>query len=193
MKKNKKAEKKPSLLKWLLAAAAAVAILYTWMLPPARKPKKQYPFAILLGCPCRRDGSMSTSQVLRCRLAMAAWSSYKTLVITGGAVKNQWPEAVTMASYIEERCPIPVMVEDKSRTTWENLENVRQIIGDVPVLLLTSSLHAPRAQAMARHFFSDVAVLTYREVRLKHILREMGSRHVYLTTELKKKIVPGSK
>ncbi len=129
---------------------------------------------------------MSRSQVERCRLAMAAWSSYRTLVITGGAVKNKWPEAQTMAAYIRTRCPIPVVIEDKSRTTWENLKNTREIIGDVPVLLLTSSLHAPRAQAMARHFFSDVAVQTYRENRLKHVLRELVSRKIYIVMELKK-------
>lgn len=173
-------------LTWLLGLTALAVGLYLWLLPPVKKPRKQYPFAILLGCPCRKDGSMSRSQVERCRLAMAAWSSYRTLVITGGAVKNKWPEAQTMAAYIRTRCPIPVVIEDKSRTTWENLKNTREIIGDVPVLLLTSSLHAPRAQAMARHFFSDVAVQTYRENRLKHVLRELVSRKIYIVMELKK-------
>ncbi|WP_294731488.1 YdcF family protein [uncultured Faecalibaculum sp.] len=190
MKRNRKTSHLRSFLKWLLALGAIGAGFYYWMLPPVKKPRKQYPFAILLGCPCRQDGSMSRSQVERCKLAMAAWSSYRTLVITGGAVKNQWPEARTMAAYIESRCPIPVVIEDQSRTTWENLKNTRQIIGDVPVLLLTSSLHAPRAQAMARHFFSDVAVQTYRENRVKHVLREWVSRRIYMAMELRKLFQP---
>ena len=186
MRRKNTSRRSHPVLTWLLGLTALAAGLYLWLLPPVKKPRKQYPFAILLGCPCRKDGSMSRSQVERCRLAMAAWSSYRTLVITGGAVKNKWPEAQTMAAYIRTRCPIPVVIEDKSRTTWENLKNTREIIGDVPVLLLTSSLHAPRAQAMARHFFSDVAVQTYRENRLKHVLRELLSRKIYMVMELKK-------
>lgn len=186
MRRKNTSRRSHPVLTWLLGLTALAAGLYLWLLPPVKKPRKQYPFAILLGCPCRKDGSMSRSQVERCRLAMAAWSSYRTLVITGGAVKNKWPEAQTMAAYIRTRCPIPVVIEDKSRTTWENLKNTWEIIGDVPVLLLTSSLHAPRAQAMARHFFSDVAVQTYRENRLKHVLRELVSRKIYIVMELKK-------
>ncbi|WP_276903836.1 YdcF family protein [Faecalibaculum rodentium] len=186
MRRKNTSRRSHPVLTWLLGLTALAAGLYLWLLPPVKKPRKQYPFAILLGCPCRKDGSMSRSQVERCRLAMAAWSSYRTLVITGGAVKNKWPEAQTMAAYIRTRCPIPVVIEDKSRTTWENLKNTREIIGNVPVLLLTSSLHAPRAQAMARHFFSDVAVQTYRENRLKHVLRELVSRKIYMVMELKK-------
>lgn len=186
MRRKNTSRRSHPVLTWLLGLTALAAGLYLWLLPPVKKPRKQYPFAILLGCPCRKDGSMSRSQVERCRLAMAAWSSYRTLVITGGAVKNKWPEAQTMAAYIRTRCPIPIVIEDKSRTTWENLKNTREIIGDVPVLLLTSSLHAPRAQAMARHFFSDVAVQTYRENRLKHVLRELVSRKIYMVMELKK-------
>lgn len=186
MRRKNTSRRSHPVLTWLLGLTALAAGLYLWLLPPVKKPRKQYPFAILLGCPCRKDGSMSRSQVERCRLAMAAWSSYRTLVITGGAVKTKWPEAQTMAAYIRTRCPIPVVIEDKSRTTWENLKNTREIIGDVPVLLLTSSLHAPRAQAMARHFFSDVAVQTYRENRLKHVLRELVSRKIYMVMELKK-------
>ncbi|WP_276927500.1 YdcF family protein [Faecalibaculum rodentium] len=186
MRRKNTSRRSHPVLTWLLGLTALAAGLYLWLLPPVKKPRKQYPFAILLGCPCRKDGSMSRSQVERCRLAMAAWSSYRTLVITGGAVKNKWPEAQTMAAYIRTRCPIPVVIEDKSRTTWENLKNTREIIGDVPVLLLTSSLHAPRAQAMARHFFSDVAVQTYRENRLKHVVRELVSRKIYMVMELKK-------
>ncbi|MEY8469031.1 YdcF family protein [Faecalibaculum rodentium] len=186
MRRKNTSRRSHPVLTWLLGLTALAVGLYLWLLPPVKKPRKQYPFAILLGCPCRKDGSMSRAQVERCRLAMAAWSSYRTLVITGGAVKNKWPEAQTMAAYIRTRCPIPVVIEDKSRTTWENLKNTREIIGDVPVLLLTSSLHAPRAQAMARHFFSDVAVQTYRENRLKHVLRELVSRKIYIVMELKK-------
>lgn len=186
MRRKNTSRRSHPVLTWLLGLTALAVGLYLWLLPPVKKPRKQYPFAILLGCPCRKDESMSRSQVERCRLAMAAWSSYRTLVITGGAVKNKWPEAQTMAAYIRTRCPIPVVIEDKSRTTWENLKNTREIIGDVPVLLLTSSLHAPRAQAMARHFFSDVAVQTYRENRLKHVLRELVSRKIYIVMELKK-------
>ena len=64
-----------------------------------RIPKRQkeiYPYAILLGCPCHDDGSLSTSQVERCELAIRSKDLYSTLIITGGAVKNEYYEAIEM-------------------------------------------------------------------------------------------------
>lgn len=176
--------------KWFLILTALTAALafYLHFLPPVKKPKKKYQYAILLGCPAHDNGTMSRSQIARCKLALQTWIHYDTLVITGGAVKNGYAEADIMADYIRSRNPlIDVRTETRARNTWENMHNVRDMIGDQPVLLLTSSLHGVRAAAMARQIFPDAVVLSYRDWRLKHHLREAVSRATYIGIELKKR------
>lgn len=131
---------------------------------------------------------MRTSQIKRCQLAIDRRDLYDRLIITGGAVKNEFVEADAMKGWIEVNAPesIAIQTESVARNTWENLANVRKMAGDVPVLLLTSDLHARRAAAMAGHFFSDVSAAGYPEHRLKHVLREAVSQLVYIRLELKK-------
>lgn len=181
--------KKRMLALTALCASLAAASFYLHYLPPVHKPKKKYRYAILLGCPAHDDGTMSRSQIARCKLALDTWIHYDNLIITGGAVKNEYPEAQVMADYIRARNDlIPVRTETRARNTWENMLNVRDMIGDGPVLLLTSDIHAARAAAMARQIFEDAAVLTYRDRRLKHRLREFYSRALYISLELKKRV-----
>lgn len=183
-----------SLLKAALvtaAACAAAAGTYLWLqhrlLPaaPARKPET---FGVLLGCPSHNDGTLSGSQLKRCHLAIRAWDEgmFQTLVITGGAVRNRYTECRAMADYIRFFRNIPIVEEDQARSTWQNFENTRECIGDQPVLVLTSSLHARRACAIARQFFSQVSVMTYPDWKPKHMARELASRMVYMGMELRK-------
>ncbi len=200
----------------LLAAAAAGAgwVLYHAFLPPVRKEKGYFapekgicksaadqdsarecqnhpwPYALLLGCPNRNDGSYSSSQIRRCELAIEAFEKglYDRLIISGAAVKNQYVEAEQMAKYIRKHSdlPIDIILETGAKSTWENLKNTRLMIGDQPVLILTSSLHARRAAAMASHSFSRFSVMGYPDYRPKHILREMISRLIYIRLEIRK-------
>ena len=178
--------KKFALLLSIFSILAGLSAFYLHFLPPVHKAKKKYRYAILLGCPAHDDGTMSRSQLARCTLAINTWIHYDTLVITGGAVKNEYPEAEVMATYIRKNSLVPVICETRARNTWENLANVREMIGDQPVLLLTSELHAARASAMARQFFPEVAVLTYTDIKPKHIFKEFGSQAKYIQLELQK-------
>ncbi|WP_283651507.1 YdcF family protein [Ileibacterium valens] len=157
---------------------------------PGKSSSEVWPYALLLGCPCRDDGSYSRSQIRRCNLAVEAYREglYRTLIISGGSVKNHYNEAKAMARYIQEHCdlPIDIVLEKKARSTWENLKNTRLMIGNQPILILTSSLHAKRAAAMASHSFSCFSLYTYPDRKPKHILREIVSRIIYIRLELKK-------
>lgn len=183
--------------KWTMAAAgttlAAGLGLFKMVrhyLPPTRLPDAatEYEYALLLGCPNRKDGSYSSSQKARCQLAIDAYHNgmFKTLIISGASVKNEYVECEQMARYIQERCSMPIILEDKATTTWQNLENTRAMIGDVPLLILTGSLHARRASAMARSFFSHYGLLFYPDTKPKHIAREVPSRAVYIKMEMEK-------
>ncbi|MCF0259623.1 MAG: YdcF family protein [Erysipelotrichaceae bacterium] len=173
-------------------AAAAGMMLYRHYLPPVQKKKEEsaWPFALLLGCPNRKDGSMSTSQIMRCQTAIDAFEKglYHVLVISGAAVRHDRVEALEMKNWIEQNSPvsIPVIVETSARNTWENFKNVSGIIQDNPVLIITSDLHARRSAATAAHFFSHYDLYTYPERRPKHIMREIPSRMIYLRLEMEK-------
>ena len=171
----------------LAGTLAAYKTVEHRMLPacPAKKPER---YALLLGCPSHSDGTLSRSQLKRCHLAMKAWDEglYDTLVISGGAVRNRHTEAKAMADYIRFFRNIPIVEEDQARNTWQNFEKTKDLLGDQPILVLTSSLHARRACAIARQFFSEYSVMTYPDWKPKHIAREYASRLIYFANEFRK-------
>lgn len=163
--------------------------LYRHYFPPIPKKDEHYPYAILLGCPSHDDGSYASSQIKRCDLAIEAYKKgfYDTLILTGGAVKNQYIESEQMAKYILNKESVPVCCEKESKNTWENFLNAKKIIGDEPVLILSSGTHIRRACAIGRHFFKKYGALWYVDHKPKHIIREIISRCIYISIELKKK------
>lgn len=162
--------------------------IHRYYFPPIPDQKQIYDYALLLGCPCHDDGTLCTSAKKRCALAISEYKKhhYETLVISGGAVKNQYKEALQMKNYILDRCPLPIICETDSKNTWENFSYSKEIIQDHSVLILTSGTHARRACAIAKNFFTDYSAVWYPEHRLKHILREVASRILYIQIEWKK-------
>lgn len=177
------------LLLFLLLGLLVAFRVYRAYIPPVQPARLHYPYALLLGCPSHDDGTMSTSQRLRCETALEAWRQgrFDTLVISGSNVKNEYVEAREMAKWIEAAAPVPLILETKARNTYENLKYAKERIGDVPLLIITSSLHAPRADAMARDFFTDHSVCTYPDHKPRHILREIASRWIFISIERQKK------
>lgn len=172
------------------ALGLASACIYLYYFHPAKKTNKPIKYALLLGCPSHDDGSYSSSQIKRCQLAIDEYQKghYDVLIISGSNVKNQYIEAEEMARYIHKLSNIPILLETKAKNTYENLKNTKEMIGDVPLLILTSSLHGQRALAIAREFFSDAHTATYPDRKLKHIWREILSRIVFIQIEMKKKL-----
>lgn len=152
--------------------------------------QKVYPYALLLGCPCRKDGTPSTSQMNRCKAAADAYDQgmYQTLILSGGAVKTVQPESEQLEAIIHEMNPdLPVILESNAKNTWQNLEFASEIAKGKPILIITSDLHARRAAAMARNFFSTFTFYTCPDRKPRHIAREIVSRLVYVRLELEKK------
>ena len=112
-------------------------LVYLHYFPAIPRRKKKYPYALLLGCPSHNDGSYATSQIRRCELAMEAYKKgyFDTLIISGGAVKNQYVESLQMEKYIRKRIAMPIVCETKARNTWENFQFTKEKIDDVPVLI----------------------------------------------------------
>ena len=136
--------------------------IYIYFFPCIPKRKKHYTYALLLGCPAHDDGTMSSSQIKRCDLAIKMYQQnlYDTLIISGSNVKNEYVEGKVMHDYIQNQ----------------------------DVLILTSQTHAKRACAIAKQFFSNYGCAWFKDLKPKHIIREIASRIIYIKIEIQKKI-----
>lgn len=177
------------LLTVLLVIIVIVCLIYLHYFPHIPKRKDHYPYALLLGCPNHNDGSLASSQIKRCHLAVKDYQKglFDTLIISGGAVKNQYVESLEMKKYIQSQCDMPILCETKARNTWENFMYAKEQIGEIPILILSSGTHIRRACAIGKVFFKDYGAHWYPDHKLKHIFREICSRFIYISIELKKK------
>lgn len=177
--------------KWILGfLLLGMVLIYRHYFPPIPKRKDHYDVALCLGCPSFDDGRMRSSQIKRCDLAIEAYRNhlYDTLVIAGGAAKNQYVESLEMKKYIDAKIDIPIQCETRSTNTFDNFAFSKELIQDRSVLILTSGTHARRACTIAKQFFTDYSALWYPEHRFRHIFREFISRWIYILIELRKKI-----
>ena len=89
----------------------------------------------------------------------------RRLLLTGGAAPGARPESTVGRAYVVAR-GVPaaaVEVEDRSRTTWENLACLRDTLGGPPrpgralpsVLVVSDPYHLRRAVSMARDLGFD--------------------------------------
>ena len=99
----------------LLLLVLLCVLIYEHYFPPIPKQKGVYPYALLLGCPCHDDGRLCTSAKKRCQRAIEAYQNheFETLVITGGAVKNQYTESLAMKDCILKQCQMPILCETR--------------------------------------------------------------------------------
>lgn len=174
------------------AFIGACALVYRHYLPPTEKPKSTpYEYGLVLGCSAQDDGSMSPSQIGRCQFALEEYqrNQFKTLILSGSAVSNEYVEAEVMAKWIHEQNPnIPLLLETNARNTWENLKFAQQMVGNAPIEIITGSTHARRASAIAANFFNNYCVASYPDFTCKKLFVEARSRLVYCIYELKKSL-----
>jgi hypothetical protein len=146
--------------KWCLFMGLGVLLgwgeLISWRasrqhLPEAASPSDIGPRTIVvLGYPSAKDGSTSWLQRYRVRIALRSYRPGDVVVFCGGVTRGATrSEAAVMADHAE-RCGLPVeaiVLEDRSRSTWENIENSRPLLGGGPVVIASNTLHARRARA----------------------------------------------
>ncbi|MCD6551404.1 YdcF family protein [Thermotoga sp.] len=80
------------------------------------------------------------------------------ILVTGGSLSNLKSEALIMKEYlvslgVSEK---DILVEIRSKNTYENASFTREMIGNVPVILVTDSIHMKRALHTFKRFFSEV-------------------------------------
>ncbi len=87
------------------------------------------------------------------------------LILSGGPVGGQKPEAELMADYAREVRGYRgrLLVEPESRSTWENVRNVIPLIEDADrIKIVSHSLHAEKARAYLWRERPDLAARLVR-------------------------------
>ncbi|MGR9114974.1 MAG: YdcF family protein [Gammaproteobacteria bacterium] len=109
---------------------------------------------LVLGYPTESDGTPHPVQTIRVRAGVSAYSKHQCshIIFSGGAVRNRHIEAETMAKVAQDR-GVPesnIVIEGRSRTTWENLGCPAPYLKKAKrVVLVSDSLHVHRAKAYA--------------------------------------------
>lgn len=106
---------------------------------------------LVLGYPTEADGTPHPVQRFRVQAGVDAYREKRCsrIILSGGAVKNQYVEADTMAE-IARSFGVPekdIIIENTSRTTWENIGcSARYLENDSRVFLVSDTFHAQRAK-----------------------------------------------
>lgn len=120
-------------------------------------------YVVILGGGIERNTRMGDQPGIATSTRILAGAKlYRTLrtkvVVTGGSLVKGIPEAWVMREELIE-LGVPeddILVEDKSKNTYENAKNTRELVGDSPIILVTDSLHMCRALTTFRKFFREV-------------------------------------
>jgi uncharacterized SAM-binding protein YcdF (DUF218 family) len=145
-------------LRGLLACVALVVGIFAWAAlarataPRANTSQSQFDVLIVLGNPADDDGNPSPTQQSRVVEAVHEYErgTAPRIIMTGGAVANQYVEAEVMARTAEAQgIPADAVVEEThARNTIENACNSLRIMrshGWESAEVITSPSHAPRA------------------------------------------------
>lgn len=143
------------------------------------------------GYPTRSDGSPHPVQRMRVQAAVEAYRNHRCsrIVLSGGAVANRHAEAETMAEIAAE-LGVPrhaLIVEKRSRTTWENIGcSAGYLTQAEHVLIVSDSLHVHRAlrygcrqSAVLCPKLTAIGVLPPRDLfwwKLPAAVHELGAR-----------------
>lgn len=96
----------------------------------------------------------------RAAVRSAASEATTTIVCSGGAVRGTTPEAWVLASYIRDTLGWqgPIVMEEESRSTWENVRNVIPHLERAQWITFASNvLHAEKARAYLEIIRPDLA------------------------------------
>jgi uncharacterized SAM-binding protein YcdF (DUF218 family) len=137
-------------ISWLAGVAGWIAI------GPSSGGVERGQTAIVLGAAV--DGDVP-SPVFAARIdhaiALYRAGQVQRLLLTGGrSPEDRLSEAAAAAVYAREK-GVPdeaILIEDRSRTTWQNLKNARRVLSDGanrPVVIVSDPLHMRRAMAIA--------------------------------------------
>ncbi len=148
-----------ALLLLLAAASLAAAWRYWRALPLANTAQVHFDAILVLGSPCRDDGSPTPEQRERTLAGVRAWRAGRApyLVVSGGPARNRWVEADSMAR-IARQAGVPagaVLEEPRALNTVENVGYTYALMrqhGWRSLDVVSSPSHLPRAGLILARF-----------------------------------------
>lgn len=159
-----------------------------------RTQREEIDACLILGCPTHEDGSLRRTMIDRLNhaLSISQTVSIQAFILCGGKAHNEYSEAQAMADYLKDKTNIPLILEENSTTTYENLKYASLICQKNDfhrIGIVTSSSHAPRSYALAKKFFDDISMYEADEtMSCKKWVTEYVSRWTYLIIEAKNKL-----
>lgn len=149
-------------LRWLCAVLVLglLAVVATYETVPTHNMEAtHFDTLIVLGSPADPDGKPSPEQRERVMEAVREFRGGRArhIIVSGGAVHNQWVESRKMAE-IAEAAGVPaenVVVEEKARNTIENVyysHEIMQARGWSTAEVVSSPAHIPRAGLILEHW-----------------------------------------
>jgi uncharacterized SAM-binding protein YcdF (DUF218 family) len=152
---------------WFLLVAAVVAalvfageVLVKWRaIPGSNTAQAKFDTIIVLGVPCRKDGTPSLVQKVRVLEGVREWKRgvAPTLILTGGAAHNQWFEADCMAR-LAEADGVPASAIFEERQALDTIQNIyysdaiMKQHGWHSAEVVSNWSHLPRAALILRHY-----------------------------------------
>lgn len=142
-------------------ASFVLLLPYLLIHKPNKNLSKPIDYLLVLGYPCKNDGTLSSKQQDR----LTTCSCYikqtgcKHIIISGGAVQNQFIEAEAMAQTLSEQwndCIIEK--ETMAKNTFQNFQYTKQQYGKEHILVITSAAHARRAYFFAKKFYAHAVM-----------------------------------
>lgn len=175
-------------MRWALPAVAAATVLgwadwLTWQASRDLLPSNAIdPSRFILGeCVLVLGNPIPVLQRWRVRIAVRSTDPQRArFIFSGGAVHTSIAEAEMMAAYAIDTLGIPpanVLIEDRSRTTVENIVNCLPLMADSPAVKIASdTFHARRARRILHERSPELAE---RLVRTRdYIPLEYGPVHL---------------
>jgi len=168
----------PSRLKWIRrSSVTALVLLVTvsspfianqligslevWYSPPAISPSDRYDAIVVLGGGIDKKGSLRPTDELTsysrnrtiCGVDLYMKGYAPKLILTGGdaSIFGSGPKESPEMKRWAHRLGVPdiaIVTEEEARTTYENAIGTRRLLGRVPILLVSSASHLPRATAL---------------------------------------------
>lgn len=143
-----------------------VAFLLVFKNPNKKQRYKKYDCAIVCGYPANRDGYPSKVMKSRIQKGVLLYKQgkVKKLILTGGAVKNEFVEAEVMKEYakylgVKDK---DIIIEKQARSTYHNMmycRDLMQVHHLSNALVVTNSWHLRKADHYARKFKLDYAMV----------------------------------
>ncbi len=152
---------------WLLGtpvvATIAGGLLEAWYPPFDRATASRFDAVVVLGGGVTGKGSLRPTDQLTglsmqrtlCGVDRFAEGRAPRLVLSGGdaTIFGVGPKEAMEMQRLAIRLGVPeaaILLDDQSRTTYENAVGVKRVLGQASILLVTSASHMPRATALFR-------------------------------------------